>query len=256
MPPYWETALSGISNALNADGEMVVDGLATGSLFSFLWNLLVSMSFQAIGFLLTYLLHTTHAAKYGSRAGLGVTLIQYGFSMRSRLDDPDMGAQGGWGWPVPETAAEPKPTFDSMDDARKYYEALANNATNPANATAVSEYIEDAAKIDAALRASASTATEWLSFALMTCGWFILLTSLLGYWKVKRYERGVRQAAQEASNPTAPPSTEQLAAARSRLLGRIEAAFHRASDRLSDGTQRGAERIRVGLGLPTNREAQ
>ncbi|KAJ2965417.1 hypothetical protein NUW54_g14125 [Trametes sanguinea] len=29
-------------------------------------------------FVLTYLLHTTHAAKYGSRAGLGLTLIQYG----------------------------------------------------------------------------------------------------------------------------------------------------------------------------------
>jgi hypothetical protein len=30
------------------------------------------------GFLLTYVLHTTHAAKNGSRAGLGITLIQLG----------------------------------------------------------------------------------------------------------------------------------------------------------------------------------
>jgi len=30
------------------------------------------------GFILTYILHTTHAAKNGSRAGLGVTLIQLG----------------------------------------------------------------------------------------------------------------------------------------------------------------------------------
>ncbi len=42
------------------------------------------MTFQFVGFLLTYLLHTTHAARCGSRAGLGVTLIQYGFYLRTR----------------------------------------------------------------------------------------------------------------------------------------------------------------------------
>jgi hypothetical protein len=62
---------------------MLVDGLPVGHLFGFAWNLLVSMSFQFVGFLLTYLLHTTHAAKNGSRAGLGITLIQYGFYMRT-----------------------------------------------------------------------------------------------------------------------------------------------------------------------------
>jgi hypothetical protein len=29
-------------------------------------------------FLMTYIMHTTHAAKYGSRAGLGLTLLQMG----------------------------------------------------------------------------------------------------------------------------------------------------------------------------------
>lgn len=33
--------------------------------------------------------------------------------------------------------------------------------------------------------------TEWLSFFLMTVGWFILLTSVLGFWRVKRWERGI-----------------------------------------------------------------
>ena len=60
----------------------LIDGLLVGSLFSFVWNALISMSFQIPGFLLTYLLHTTHAAKHGSRAGLGITLVQYGFQMR------------------------------------------------------------------------------------------------------------------------------------------------------------------------------
>jgi len=35
------------------------------------------------------------------------------------------------------------------------------------------------------------TTSEWLSFFLMTVGWFILLTSLLGFWRVKRWERGI-----------------------------------------------------------------
>lgn len=45
--------------------------------------------------MLTYLLHTTHAAKYGSRAGLGITLIQYGFVSRSM--STDMGGDAGSG---------------------------------------------------------------------------------------------------------------------------------------------------------------
>lgn len=60
---------------------VLVEGLPVGNIFSFLWNLmgkayciyqqticmlmilLVSASFQLVGFMLTYLLHTTHAAK-------------------------------------------------------------------------------------------------------------------------------------------------------------------------------------------------
>src|SRR6185369_3633599 len=57
--------------------------MPVGSIFSFLWNAIISMSFQLVGFMLTYLLHTTHAAKNGSRAGLGITLVQYGFQMKS-----------------------------------------------------------------------------------------------------------------------------------------------------------------------------
>jgi len=47
-----------------------------------------------------------------------------------------------------------------------------------------------------------SATTEWLSFLLMTVGWFILLTSLLGFWRVKRWERGVLVAQRDSSVPT------------------------------------------------------
>ncbi|CAG8567904.1 15281_t:CDS:2 [Acaulospora morrowiae] len=80
-PPYMDTAT--MTSGLCGD-EMLVEGLPVGNFFGFVWNMLVSMSFQFVGFLLTYLLHTTHAAKNGSRAGLGITLVQYGFYLRGR----------------------------------------------------------------------------------------------------------------------------------------------------------------------------
>ena len=76
VPPYWETTVHAPST--DPDAPMIIDDLPTGSPWLFFTNLFISFFFQFIGFLFTYLLHTSHAAKYGSRAGLGVTLIQFG----------------------------------------------------------------------------------------------------------------------------------------------------------------------------------
>ncbi|TGZ80241.1 hypothetical protein EX30DRAFT_372477 [Ascodesmis nigricans] len=95
-PPYWETTI--LAPGLASD-EVFIDGLPVGSVFAFLWNGLISMSFQLVGFLLTYLLHTTHAAKNGSRAGLGITLVQYGFMLR-----------GEDGSVTPDGSSEPEPS--------------------------------------------------------------------------------------------------------------------------------------------------
>ncbi|KAI9029781.1 hypothetical protein CLU79DRAFT_736028 [Phycomyces nitens] len=80
-PPYWQTTI--IAPAGMGDYVMV-EGMPVGNILSFVWNLLVSASFQFVGFMLTYLLHTSHAAKQGSRAGLGISLVQTGFYIRSR----------------------------------------------------------------------------------------------------------------------------------------------------------------------------
>ncbi|KAG8891788.1 hypothetical protein FRB99_003363 [Tulasnella sp. 403] len=242
VPPYWETTILA-PNAPTADGELIVDQLPTGSLFSFLWNLLVSMSFQFVGFLLTYLLHTTHAAKFGSRAGLGVTLIQYGFYLRSRMDydgtDPNM-QDNYWGLlnPDDKPLVEKPPSFATPAEAADWYNSH-NNTTTP-TATTDPEVISQ-------IQASASTANEWLSFFLMTVGWFVLLTALLGFWRVKRWERGVRRAAHEAANPRPPPSAEEIARDQA-IVASIEQAFGLVSSRV----QSGAETVRQGLGLPHN----
>ncbi|QLQ78204.1 hypothetical protein HG537_0A04510 [Torulaspora globosa] len=61
--------------------EICIEGLPVGNLANLIWNMVVSSSFQFIGFLITYILHTSHAAKQGSRFGLGLTFIGYAFSM-------------------------------------------------------------------------------------------------------------------------------------------------------------------------------
>ncbi|KAJ7044471.1 hypothetical protein C8F04DRAFT_989994 [Mycena alexandri] len=192
VPQYWETTVHA-PFAPGTAGEMIIDSLPSGSLFSFLWNMLISISFQFIGFILTFLFHSTHAARLGSRAGLGVTLIQYGFALRSRGESLEDEAANSWsGW-----NNNPRPTFPTAAEAAAYYngsaEALASTGIiTPEEANA----------------AVADATYEWFSFFLMTIGWFILLTSVLGFWRVKRWERGV--LASQRENPGAqipPPST-------------------------------------------------
>ena len=64
---------------------MIIDDLPTGSVLFFTFNLFTSFFFQFLGFVVTYFLSTTHAARYGARAGLGLTFIQYGAYWRSGM---------------------------------------------------------------------------------------------------------------------------------------------------------------------------
>ncbi|KAH7916172.1 hypothetical protein BJ138DRAFT_1122085 [Hygrophoropsis aurantiaca] len=174
-PPYFSTTiLAPFSLSSSTPGSVVVDSLPTGTLFSFCWNALVSVSFQFVGFLLTYLMHTTHAARLGSRAGLGVTLIQYGFGLRARMEDAASGNSEPW---------NTTPVFSSTEDAKAYTERQGN-----------STLVGNPSQLDAGLIVADAT-TEWLSFFLMTIGWFILLTSALGFWRVKRWETSILSSA-------------------------------------------------------------
>ncbi|KAJ7368433.1 hypothetical protein DFH08DRAFT_762289 [Mycena albidolilacea] len=185
VPQYWETTVHA-PFASGVAGEMIIDSLPSGTLFSFLWNMLVSISFQLIGFLLTYVLHQTHAARLGSRAGLGITLIQYGFALRSRVEaSEEANSWSGW-------ASPPRPTFSTAAEAVAYY-----------NSTADALAAGDTLTQEQANEIVADATSEWLSFFLMTIGWFILLTSVLGFWRVKRWESGV--LASQRDNPGAPP---------------------------------------------------
>jgi len=174
VPPYWETTIHAPMGM--EGGDMIIDDLPAGSFLIFCLNIFISFFFQFVGFLLTYLLHTSHAAKFGSRAGLGLTLIQYGFYSRTMnfVDDSqtesNAGSGSGWGGPPPPTSS-------------------GDGSAVPANVSQNDMM--------------SSTSKDWLSFLFMTLGWFLLLSSIIGFWRVKRWEITIRA-------PATPPSTDEI----------------------------------------------
>jgi hypothetical protein len=147
--------------------------MPVGSVFSFIWNGMISFSFQLVGFLLTYLLHSTHAAKNGSRAGLGITLIQWGFYMKGTSSIGGMQANGGAG---PEGyAAPPEPNAHDFDPS-------AVNQAVAADGGASGGGISDIAS------------SEWVSYVLMIVGWFVLIRAVVDYLHARRHEQLVLQS--------------------------------------------------------------
>ena len=123
------------------------------------------MSFQLIGFLLTYLLHTTHAAKHGSRTGLGITLIQYGFQMRY---SSSVGAG-----PEPPS---PGTSVDGVPDDPNAHNFDPNNVGGDGNPS------------------HGLTTSDWIAYTLMIVGWFILIRAVSDYTRARRQEALVRSS--------------------------------------------------------------
>ena len=133
------------------------------------------MSFQLVGFLLTYLLHTTHAAKNGSRAGLGLTLVQYGFYMKS----------SGSGTRVSDGPADPSqysgaPTDPNAHDFNP--DAVAADPTGASGSSGSSSGLASVAS------------NEWVSYILMIVGWFILIRAVSDFLRARRHEQLVLQS--------------------------------------------------------------
>lgn len=172
-PPYWETTI--LAPGLSTD-EVFVDGLPVGSIFSFVWNAMISMSFQLVGFLLTYLLHTTHAAKNGSRAGLGLTLVQYGFYMKGGSEP-----QGSDDSASDEYTTPPDPNSHSFDP-------------DSVGANAAAGVSDDGGGV------SAISTSEWISYVLMIVGWFILIRAISDFLRARRHEQLVLQSPERGLN--------------------------------------------------------
>ena len=163
--------------------EVYVDGLPVGSLFSFVWNGVISSSFQLVGFLLTYLLHTTHAAKNGSRAGLGITLIQYGFYMKGSASKTTIDSDPRHGQPVDPNSHDFDPSAFS-DSAATEVAAMATTQTGTVEGVDSSNF----------------PAAEWFAYMLMIVGWFVLIRSVTDFVKARRHEQLVLQSPERGLN--------------------------------------------------------
>lgn len=173
---------------------------------------------------MTYLLHTTHAARCGSRAGLGITLIQYGLFLRTRnlpSADPLPGRPGS----PDNNGSGSSPNEAIVISGNPWWDAFGGDSGNSASTAAGS--LRRAA-LDLFVRADAPSPTgngtiadmlaaggdmgnsngnaggsggrddglfpveegaQWLSYILMVLGWFIVLSSLVSYWRVHRWGR-------------------------------------------------------------------
>lgn len=124
---------------------------------------MIALVFQPVGFVLTYLLHSTHAAKNGSLSGLGITLIQYGFYMKA----PPPGSTGG-------------PASNMAGD----------EYANPPDPNSHDFKPDDVNRGDG----SGDSSSDWVAYALMIVGWFILIRAVSSYIRVRRHEQLVLQS--------------------------------------------------------------
>jgi len=190
VPPYWETTVV----APSEPGEMIVDDLPTGSVLVFTFNLFTSFFFQFLGFVITYFLSTTHAARYGARAGLGLTFIQYGAYWRAAQN------------------TEPGPSRAEQQEMNWWNETMTGIASSPdsaaaPNSTMLLESIMNQNGTDTGKMYYGNGGKDWLALFFMTFGWVLLFTSIVGFWRVKRWEMSIRAS----SRPQAPVITNDLA---------------------------------------------
>ncbi|MCJ1364210.1 hypothetical protein MMC16_003319 [Acarospora aff. strigata] len=181
-PPYWETTI--LAPGMVSD-EVFVDGLPVGSVFSFVWNGMISMSFQLVGFLLTYLLHTTHAAKNGSRAGLGITLVQYGFYMKGSGSNK---------------VADPTPQYGQPTDPNSHDFNPSSVADDAVSAAAVAAISDSSGAGNGSGGLSSVASSEWLAYLFMIAGWFILIRAVSDFLKARRHEQLVLQSPDRGLN--------------------------------------------------------
>lgn len=156
---------------------------------------MISLSFTLVGFLLTYLLHTTHAAKNGSKAGLGITLVQYGFYMRSGKST------------VPSPTNGQDPAFAAPQDPNSH--DFDPNAVSDSAAAAAAAAIAESSQQAAASGATSVANSDWIAYALMIVGWFILIRAVSDFFKARRHEQLVLQSPDRGLNVPVVADTER-----------------------------------------------
>lgn len=189
-PPYWETTIM----APGITDELFIEGLPVGSPINFIWNMMVSAAFQFVGFFLTYLLHTSHAAKHGSRAGLGFTLLQCGYYLRPEpaYDQPTA------------PPAEFEPSNPNDFDVSVNGPVSGQFTPGHPSATITNEATPPPPHHD-------TSPASWISTALMVVGVIIILKSVNDYFQARRMELAILSSSeQQDDQPHRESSPEEM----------------------------------------------
>lgn len=179
-PEYWETTMI---NPMYED-EVFVQGLPVGNLANFVWNVLVTVAFQLIGFILCYLLHTSHAAKQGTRGGLGITLVMYGYSIiPANLGHSD------------RLPLKFEPDDPNLIDISSLTSIKGEHLDNYQLGFHLNED-------DGTILAAAKT--PYFAYGLIAFGIFVIIKSVVDFYKVKQVEKLILapQRAQETHTVT------------------------------------------------------
>ncbi|KAM9915018.1 hypothetical protein OXX69_000097 [Metschnikowia pulcherrima] len=179
-PEYWEATM--ISPMY--EDEVFVHGLPVGNIANFVWNVLVTVAFQLVGFVLCYLLHTSHAAKQGTRAGLGVTIIMYGYNV------------------IPTNSGRPDrvPTRYEPADPNSIDISKSSSIKTGGAVDTYSSGLEQTSTIGS----HSGAKTPLLAYAIIAFGILVFLKSFVDFYYVKREEKRILapQASEETHTTT------------------------------------------------------
>ena len=174
-PEYWELTM--ISPMY--EDEVFVQGLPVGNIANFVWNALVSVAFQFVGFILCYLLHTSHAAKQGSRAGLGINLIMYGWNLvPQNFGHPDK---------LPKKYQPENPNDFDINKSTK----ISGKIDGYNSGIFIQNSIDNTKDGNAGDWLGGSGSAPYVAYGLIAFGLFIILKSLVDYYRVKQLERAI-----------------------------------------------------------------
>ena len=174
-PEYWELTM--ISPMY--EDEVFVQGLPVGNIANFVWNALVSVAFQFVGFILCYLLHTSHAAKQGSRAGLGINLIMYGWNLvPQNFGHPDK---------LPKKYQPENPNDFDINKSTK----ISGKVDGYNSGIFIQNSNADTKDSNGGDWLGGSGSAPYVAYGLIAFGLFIILKSLVDYYRVKQLERAI-----------------------------------------------------------------
>lgn len=170
-PPYWETSV------MSEFDEIYIDGIPVGNIFNFLWSTMICVLFQFLGFIITYLLHTSHAAKNGAQLGLGVTIINLAFSaLPIDINKTEIDSS--------ENRFEPlDPAFIDVSIMNDDLDATMDNYQSSLSSHPDFHQSSNSGNI--------GHGTPLLAYSLFALGVFIIIKAIYDFIKVKRLEYSI-----------------------------------------------------------------